>query len=444
MRHIRKFFRAFVPEEVFGWYHWAQSMAGAVRYGFPSRRMIVIGVTGSKGKTTTANLIWAALSASGTKVGATGTANLRIGNHEMPNKSHMTMLGRWYLQRFLAQMARADCKYAVVEVPSEGQKHYRQAGINFDVLVFTNLTHELLAIHGNSFEQLKRDNGRVFRHLAHQQHKRFDWYRDGQTVPKTIIVNTDADDASEYARAQADSHASFSVRKSSDFQARDIRSDRRGNDFQIGQQAYHLPIVGEFNVINAVGAVAVASQLGVESAAIARGLADLRVIPGRMEVIDEGQDFTVIVDYAHEQAGLQLLMDSARKIIDRTGKIIVHLGAEGGGRDVAKRPEMGEIAARGSDFVIVGNVDPYDDPPAEIIEDIARGAERAGKVRDRDLFCIEDRRAGIARALALAHSGDLVLITSKGAEQSIIIDGVRSKWDDRDVVREELRKLLKD
>jgi len=438
MRNIRKFFRAFVPEEVFGWYHWAQSMGGAVRYGFPSRRMIVIGVTGSKGKTTTANMIWAALSASGAKVGATGTANLRIGDREMPNKYHMTMLGRWYLQRFMAEMARAGCKYAVIEVPSEGQKHYRQAGINFDVLVFTNLTHELQANHGFSFERLKRDNGRVFRHLENQRHKKL----GGQRVPKTIIVNADAKDAPEYAACEADQHVDFSVQKPSDFQASAIKSSVHGTDFRVGQQAYHLPILGEFNVINAAGAIATASTLGVTPAQIARGLAELTIIPGRMEVIDEGQDFTVIVDYAHEQVGLQLLLDSARQIV-QDHKIIVHLGAEGGGRDVAKRPIMGEIAARGSDIVIIGNVDPYDDPPAAIIADIARGAERAGKVRDRDLYCIEDRRAGISRALTLAHPGDLVLITGKGSEQSIIIDGVRSKWDDRAVVREEMRKLAK-
>ncbi len=399
--------------------------------------MIVVGVTGSKGKTTTANMIWAALQASGHKAGSIGTANLRIGDHETLNTSHMTMPGRWHLQKFIRQMADGGCRFAVIETPSEGQAQYRHAGINYDVLVFTNLTHEILEHHRNSFEILKVHNARVFRKLHKQRRKHF----DGREIPKTIIVNADSEFSDFYAKYPADKHASFSVAELSDYQARGLKSSAQGTDFTIQEAPYRIPILGDFNVINAAGAVAVATELHVSPEDIHRGLAELKTVAGRMEVIDEGQKFMVIVDYAHEQTGMELLLQSLYKMVKKDAQVIVHLGAEGGGRDKKKRPEMGTIAAKNADIVIVGNVDPYDDDPTKIIEDIAVGAEKAGKKRDKDLYCIEDRRAGIRKALKLAKAGDIVAITGKGAEQSMIVGGKKSAWDDREVVREELRAL---
>jgi UDP-N-acetylmuramoyl-L-alanyl-D-glutamate--2,6-diaminopimelate ligase len=157
-----------------------------------------------------------------------------------------------------------------------------------------------------------------------------------------------------------------------------------------------------------------------------------------MEVIDEGQDFTVIVDYAHEQVSMQALMDGAKAMKAKGAKVITLLGAEGGGRDVEKRPDMGAIAAKGSDTTIICNVDPYSDDPMQIIHDIAKGAEEAGAKLDKDMFCIEDRRKAIAKALKLAKKNDIVLITGKGSEQSMVIGGKKIDWDDRNVVREEL------
>lgn len=174
---------------------------------------------------------------------------------------------------------------------------------------------------------------------------------------------------------------------------------------------------------------------------IQKGFDDLQTVAGRFETIDQGQPFTVIVDYAHTQASMQALMDSASTMRSKAGKIIVLLGAEGGGRDVAKRPQLGKIAAKAADYVIVSNVDPYNDDPTDILEDVAGGAELAGKARGDNLFIIEDRREGIRKSLQLASKGDLVLITGKGAEQSIVIHGKSSPWDDRKVVREELDKL---
>ncbi len=183
--------------------------------------------------------------------------------------------------------------------------------------------------------------------------------------------------------------------------------------------------------------------MGIDDAAIARGLAGLKKIPGRMEVIDEGQNFTVIVDYAHEQQSITHVLQTAQAMKGPGAKVIILLGAEGGGRDKAKRALMGEFSARMADYVVVSNVDPYDDDPARILEDIAVVAEQFGKARGRNLFLIEDRREGIRKALSLGEKGDIVLVVGKGAEQSMIIRGKHIPWDDRIVVKEELRIHLK-
>ncbi len=397
--------------------------------------MIIIGVVGSKGKTTTANMIWAALSADGSKVGQIGTANIRIAEHEELNRHHMTMPNAFILQGYLKRMLAAKCQYVVMEVPSEGQTQYRHVGINFDVLVFTNVTREIMAAHRGSMEVLHQHNKRVFMQMARSKHK----VLVGKRIPKIIISNSDAQDAPAYSGFKADQKISYSVKTNSDYKAVDIASTAKGIDFKVNGHPYHLGILGTINVTNAAGAIATAFALGKTAEVIAEGLAGLAVIPGRMEVIDEGQDFTVIVDYAHEQVSMQALMDGAATMRKRGARIITLLGAEGGGRDVEKRPAMGAIAAKGSDVIIICNVDPYNDDPMSIIKDIARGAEEAGARLDKTMYCIEDRRKAIAKALKLAKKNDIVLITGKGSEQSMVIGGTTIPWDDRNVVREELR-----
>ena len=437
MKAIKKLLRPLAPKKIINAYHYVEAIGHATRYHHPTRKMVTIGIVGSKGKTTTANLLWAALSASGAKVGQTGTANFRIGEHEELNPYHMTMPGPAIMQRYLKQMRDAGCEYVIVETPSEGMAQWRHVGIDYDVLVFTNVTNEIVAAHGNSLERLRADNERVFKAL----YKTAQTTHHGKEIPKIIITNADAEDAPRYAAFPADRHTSYGVKNKADYQAQKIKSSKDGLEFSVSGDTYSLALLGEVNVSNATAAIAVARELGVEVEAIQRGFATLGTIPGRMEVIEEGQNFTVIVDYAHEETGMQALMDGAKNIVGKGGKIITLLGGEGGGRDVKKRPIMGEIVGKTSDYVVVSNVDPYKDDPMTIIEDIAKGARKAGKKDDKDLFCIADRREGIGKALSLAKKGDLVLITGKGAEQSIVIDGQSSPWDDREVVREELSKL---
>ena len=434
---LKKVVQPIIPKSLINFFHYTESIAAAQKYKKPSEQMIVIGIVGSKGKTTTANMLWSILSADGHKVGLIGTANIRYGNKEEMNPYHMTMPGAFVMQKILAKMASMKCKYVIMEVPSEGQTQYRHIGINFDVLVFTNVTKELMAAHDFSMETLHKHNKRVFKRLTHSRRKTIDLAR----TPKMIIANTDNKHAKDYLIFQADKKLTFGTKVDADYKITDVQDTQNGISFDINGISYKVKILGKINAINATGAIATASALGANKKAITSGLSKLPTIPGRMEVIEGKQPFTIVVDYAHEQASMTALMNSAKDMKPKGAKVITLLGAEGGGRDVAKRPEMGEICAKGSDIIILSNVDPYEDDPMEIINDIKKGAIKAGAKEGKSMFIVPDRREGIRKALHLAKKDDLVLITGKGAEQSIVIGGKSSPWDDRKVVREELAKI---
>ena len=433
---MKRFLKRIIPGRIILLYHGAVSFLGAYWYGFPSRSMIVIGVTGTKGKTSTANFIWAVLARGGYKTGIITTANIRIGEAEAMNEYHMTMPGRAAIHRLMARMLREGCGVAVVETTSEGIKQYRHAGIAYDILVFTNLTPEHLESHGGSFEEYKRTKGEIFGLLATSK-KEF----NGKRVEKVIVANRDSEHADYFLGFPADKKITFGFSDVSDIRAEDPEDLPDGVAFNAGGFRYSLRILGQFNIQNALPAIAVGRLLGIPDSAIQEGLLSLSKIPGRMEEIFEGQQFRVFVDYAHEEKSITYVLETARTMCGDAGRIGILLGAEGGGRDKAKRPIMGKLAARLADYVVVTNVDPYEDDPRAILEDIAQSAERFGKIRGKDLFVIEDRRAGIQKILSFAKKGDVVLVTGKGAEQSIVIGGVRYPWDDRARVKEELRKL---
>jgi UDP-N-acetylmuramoyl-L-alanyl-D-glutamate--2,6-diaminopimelate ligase len=436
---LKKVVQPIIPKSLINFFHYTESIAAAKKYKNPSEQMIVIGIVGSKGKTTTANMLWSILSADGHKVGLIGTANIRYGSKEEMNPYHMTMPGAFVMQKILAKMASMKCKYVIMEVPSEGQTQYRHIGINFDVLVFTNVTKELMAAHDFSMETLHKHNKRVFKRLTHSRRKTIDLAR----TPKMIIANTDNKHAKDYLIFQADKKLTFGTKTDADYKITDVQDTQNGISFDINGTSYKVKILGKINAINAAGAIATASALGANKKAITSGLSKLPTIPGRMEVIEGKQPFTVVVDYAHEQASMTALMNSAKDMKPKGAKVITLLGAEGGGRDSAKRPEMGEICAKGSDIIILSNVDPYEDDPMYIINDIKKGAIKAGAKEGKSMLIVPDRREGIRKALQLAKKDDLVLITGKGAEQSIVIGGKSSPWDDRKVVKEELNAIYK-
>lgn len=413
------------------------ALIAAVYFCSPSKRLIVIGVTGTKGKTSAINYIWSVLSAGGIKTGIITTANVRIGEHEIMNPFHMTMPGRFKIQRFLREMVRDGCEVAIVETTSQGIAQYRHIGIDYDVALFTNLSPEHIDSH-KTFENYKATKAELFKTLSRSIRKKF----RSKSFHKSIVVNADSEHAGYYLKFQADNKITYSIDQSSDHRAEGIQIATDGAVFDMHGVHYELSIPGVFNVYNALPAICIGEIFGISVSDMQKGIKDLKLIPGRMEEIIEGEQYRVFVDYAHEKQSMTYVVEAGRSMVGVNGRVIILLGAEGGGRDKAKRPIMGEIVGKYADIVICSNVDPYEDDPLPIMEDIAVVAEREGKKRGENLFVIEDRREGINKALRLAREGDVVIITGKGAEQSIIIGGVSSPWDDRTVVREELRKIL--
>ncbi len=436
---MRKILKKLLPQSIFDKYYYYTSVLGSAIYGFPSEKMIVIGVTGTKGKTSTINFIWTCLMAGGYKTGIISTANIKIGDEEVLNSYHMTMPGRFVISSLMAKMVRSGCKFCIVETTSEGIKQHRHVGIVYDIFVFTNLYPEHLPSHDNSFDKYKATKGIPFRELNNQSKT-----IDGKKINRIIIANKDSEHAEYYLQFNADKKCTFSIRDISENRAVDIVSQPDSVKFKLNGEEYLLKILGQFNIYNALPAIIIAKQFNINYENIKNGLLQLNLIPGRMELINAGQNYTAIVDYAHEKESMTNVLKTAISIRKSpTNKIIVLLGAEGGGRDKSKRPIMGKIAAELADYVIVANVDPYEDNPTEIAEDIARSSEQNGKIRNQNLFVIEDRRLAIEKAISLANKDDIVIITGKGAEQSMIIGGRSIPWDDRNVVRDVIIESLK-
>jgi UDP-N-acetylmuramoyl-L-alanyl-D-glutamate--2,6-diaminopimelate ligase len=426
IRKLKNLIRRFTPESVLISYHKALAKLAAALNRYPSKKLFVVGITGTKGKTSTANFVWSVLNAGGFKTGQIGTANIRMGDRDFLNEYHMTMPSPFVIQKLLKQMVEAGCTHVVMEATSEGMKLYRHIGIDFDAAIFTNLTPEHLPSHGGSFDKYRMEKTKLFTSL-----------KGSETIS---IVNADSEWGSFYGSFPADKKYTYGI-NSGEFRANEIQDTTSGVYFTVNNEKYHLSVLGKFNLYNALPAIVLGHALNITYEKIAKGISDLKNIPGRMEQINEGQNFTVIVDYAHEKISMNAVLDTARTMAG-SNKVIVLLGAEGGGRDKSKRQHMGEAAAKKADYVICSDVDPYEDDPYPIANDIAVTAEQFGKKRDENLFVILDRREGIRKALSLARDNDIVVITGKGAEQTMIKYGKTIPWDDRLVVREELKKLL--
>ena len=430
----------------------------ALVYGFPSEKLIVIGVTGTTGKTTSVFLIAKMLEGLGYKVGYTSTAMFNDGKKEWMNDKKMTMVGRFFTQKMIRSMYRNKCQFAIVETTSEGIVQFRHRFINYDTVVFTGLYPEHIESHG-SFENYKEAKGRLFSHLKKCKYKFTDNEKrviaadkgmkkiDLERVKKTIVANGDDEHKDYFLSFPADKKIIFTKNSESSggetewkiVRYGDIVPGKNGVSFVVAGNKIDLKLLGGFNADNAMTAVGVGVSLEEKYDRIREGLESIKGTPGRLERIDEGQDFTVIVDYAFEPGAVKKLYETINAIPHNN---IIHvLGSTGGGRDVARRPVLGEIAGEKATYVIVANEDPYDDDPQTIIDQVAIGAERKGKKQDKDLFKIMDRRLAIKKALELAKSDDVVIITGKGNEQAICIaNGEKIPWDDRLVTRELLKK----
>jgi UDP-N-acetylmuramoyl-L-alanyl-D-glutamate--2,6-diaminopimelate ligase len=370
------------------------------------------------------------------------TVEFQIGEKRWLNDKKMTMLGLGQIQKMLAEMVEAGCQYAVVETSSEGILQYRHYGLHYDVAVFTNLGTEHSERHGG-FENLKADKGKLFSALKKYSHK----ILNDKKIEKVIAVNLDDENAEFYLKYWADKKVGYSLHAKTNpnvsqvLQGEILSSDELGVRFKVDNKNYHINLVGDFNAYNALAAIAVGKTQNISEEKIANGLKEIAKIDGRMEFINAGQDFKVVVDYAHEPMSLTELFTTLRKI--SKGKIIALIGSDGGGRDVAKRSKMGEIAGKLCDYIVISDVNCFDEDPMQIAQMLAQGAVLSGKKEGQDLFVVIDRFKGIQKAFSLAKSGDVVVLTAKGTEPYIAIaNGDKIPWDDRTAAREILEHYV--
>ncbi len=417
MRTLRSLLQKLLPRSVYHAltlpYHYALAVFSAVLAGFPSRKLVVIGVTGTKGKSSVSDMLYSVLHKSGYAVCAASTIRFAINEKSEPNLYKMTLPGRGFIQRFLQKAVRSGCTHAVVEITSESTKLYRHLFLDLNALIFTNLQKEHIESHG-SYEKYAAAKFRIGTSLLHSRKR-----------PRAIIANSDDAASAPYLALPLEEKHPFSYQE-----AENLVLTKGHVSFTYKGVSFSLHLPGSFSVMNALAVIHAAEFVGVPLEKIASALASLERIPGRTERIEEGQPFTVVVDYAHTPDSLEALYGAY------PGKKICVLGNTGGGRDTWKRPEMGHIADRECEQVFLTDEDPYDEDPHDIVEAMARGMKRKPTI-------IMDRREAIRAALRAASPDSSVLITGKGTDPFIMrANGTKEPWSDAQVVREELKQLV--
>jgi len=418
-------------------YHFLLAWLGNLLYGAPSKKLFVIGVTGTKGKTTTADLIAQILNGAGMKTGKITSVFFGIGEKEWKNDTKHAMPGRFKIQSLLSRMVRRGCKYAVVETSSEGILQYRHRFIDYKAAVFTNLSPEHIERHGG-FENYRAAKLKLFEKVAKK--------KDG-----VGFFNLDDENVEYFLKPGIKNKIGYGIKflnpKSelqTKYQISNVQLSPRGTDFELNGEKFVIPLIGEFNVYNAAAAISFALSQKIPIEKIREILKNAKPIAGRFERIEKGQDFEVIVDYAHEPASLEAAYKAVK--LFRPNKIIGLLGAQGGGRDKWKRAAMAKIAEKYCDEIILTNEDPYDENPASILADMEAGFSTMTNDKSpmTNFYKIIDRKEAIQKAISLAGKGDAVILTGKGGEVWMCVEGGKKiPWDEKKIVEEILRQNLK-
>lgn len=427
MDTILYWLKRLLPKQVLNYlrppYHLALAWLGDKIYRHPSNKITVIAVTGTKGKSTTVELISAILSSSGIKTASLSTIQFKIDDDIRPNLYKMTTPGRFFVQKFLRDAVDAGCTHAVLEMTSEGAKQFRHRFIDMDALVFTNLSPEHIESHG-SFANYKEAKLSIARALEKSPKR-----------PRYVVANVDDEHGKDFLKIAVENKLPYSLRSlelhtlHKDSLSLVLKED--GEEITI-----RVPLVGLFNVYNSLAAITLSRALDVPWRSIEKALGTLSPIHGRVEHIYSPQELdkkiVAVVDYAHTPDSLEKLYQAFKDV----PKICI-LGNTGGGRDHWKRPEMGAIADRYCDRIILTNEDPYDEDPRQILEEMSAGIEDKSK-----LDIIMDRRLAIRTALTESQSGDYVIISGKGTDPYIMgPHNTKEKWSDAEVVREEMESF---
>ncbi|MBP6881109.1 MAG: UDP-N-acetylmuramyl-tripeptide synthetase [Candidatus Pacebacteria bacterium] len=423
MDTLRTIIKKLLPKQIFQffqpYYHFLLAYAGALKYHHPSRNIIVIGVTGTKGKSSTTEIIGHLLRASGKKVATLSTIQFSIDGHTEPNLFKMTMPGRFFVQEFLRKAVDAGCTHAVIEMTSEGAKQYRHRFIDIDALVFTNLTPEHIESHG-SFENYKNAKLSIAAAVAVSPKR-----------PRYLVSNTDDEHGQDFLNFPVEHKLPYSLK---DLTLYSLHKD--SVSFVLDGVTIRVPLVGLFNIYNTLAAITIARAFGVSLETIESALRELPPLRGRVEHFsspaNSPKHVTAVVDYAHTPDSLTKLYEA----FPNKYKVCV-LGNTGGGRDTWKRPEMGAIAEKFCDQIILTNEDPYDDDPLKIVEDMKKGMSDTAPVT-----IIMDRRAAIKHAIEVTPEDGYVLISGKGTDPYIMgPNGTKTPWSDASVVQELMMQL---
>jgi len=407
----------------------ALALLASAWHAHPSRSLVLIGVTGTDGKTTTCHLLFEILRAAGLRAGMVTSVSAQIGDRTSDTGFHVTTPDPLQLQGYLADMVREGLSHVVLEVTSHGLAQRRVGGCEFDIAVLTNVTHEHLDYHG-SFDAYLQAKGMLFSGLTAATQK-------PRGPQKTTVLNRD-DDSFAYLRGiTAARCVSYGLGPEADLHARNVEHGAQGLQFtarwQTGEQRIDSHLVGLHNVHNALAAFAasvIGLQLSPEDAA--RGIASLPGVPGRMEAVDLGQDFQALVDFAHTPNALRRALEAARTLTQ--GRVIVVFGCAGL-RDRQKRPMMGGIAAELADWVVITAEDPRSEPLESILDQIATGVRARGGVEGSTFWRVPDRAESLRVAAQRAGPGDLIIVCGKGHEQSMCFGEIEHPWDDRLALR---------
>ena len=398
-------------------YHFVKAAAAGAKFGWPARKLRVIGVTGTNGKTTTCFMIWKMLNEAGFKTGLMTTVAWGVDDlHKQ--MEHMTTVDSNTLNRRIRKIAESGAEFLVLEVTSHAMVQFRTLGVPIDIAVMTNVTHEHLDYH------------KTFDNYVVAKCKLFEKAKFG-------VINEDDKSHEKFESAVRD-YITYGI-KSGEMRAKSVKTAVSGVKYSCGDLKIETQIPGEFNVYNSLAAACVGKKIGLSDEEIERGIYALEEVEGRMNRVDAGQNFEVIVDYAHTPDALEKVFLSVK---NHEGRIIaVHGGA--GRRDESTRPLRGEILARNSDVVIITEDDSRDEDPQKIAAQFVEGAENGGKRLNKNLLVELDREEAIKDAFALAKKGDLVLILGKGHEKTILRADGPHEFEDLKVTKRLLEELVK-
>lgn len=417
-----------IPQKLKNFYHLAQAIGANVYYGFPAKKIKVIGVTGTNGKTTTCQMIAKILEESGRKVAMISTINFKLGKKEWINKTKFTTVSALATQKFIAEAVREKCDYLILETSSHSLDQYRVWGIPYDIAVITNITREHLDYH-KTIAEYRRAKLKLFKNI------------------KIAVVNLDMEQPEEFLNCGVENIFGYTTQdkkenlKIKTLKAEKIKLKMDGSEFGIDTNNFKLNLLGLFNIENALAAICVGISEGIDFATIKSALEKITKIPGRMDAVENDLGIKIIIDYAVTPDSLEKLgaLISEQKKAEQ--KLIWVLGACGE-RDQGKRPLMGEIVAKYADYILVTNEDPYNEDPQKIIDAVFSGVLKNKKlVEEKNCWRVFDRKAAIKKALKLATPGDIILVTGKGAEETMAIGEKRIDWNDKNVIEEELDKL---